>query len=87
MCVGLLRWGVALRLRESFLLFIWGVPLGDALGMTFVESLTPTRIHTHSLTDTQMQMHFYTHTHTHIHTHLSPLPFFKLSIAAILVVV
>lgn len=51
-----MRWG-ALRLRESFLLFIWGVPPGDALGMTFVESLRPTHkpshthIHTHRKTD------------------------------------
>lgn len=44
-CV-LVRWG-ALRLRERFLLFIWGVPQGDALGMTIVESLAPT--HTHIL--------------------------------------
>lgn len=62
--------GVAFRLRESFLLFIWGVPLGDALGTTFVESLTPTYIHTYT---PALQ-----HTHTHArppHTHIQPHTF------------
>lgn len=49
-CV-LVRWG-ALRLRESFLLFVSGVPPGDALGMTFVESLTPPHTHIHMRTST-----------------------------------
>lgn len=46
------RWagvcGQGVRLRESFLLFIWGVPPGGALGMTFVESLTPAHTHAHT---------------------------------------
>lgn len=78
MCV-LVRWG-ALRLRESFLLFIWGVPPGDALGMTFVESLTPT--HTNIHTETQM------HLRAHIHTFHPCLFFFlKLPIDWVLAVV
>lgn len=64
-CV-LVGWG-ALRLRESFLLFIWGVPPGDALGMTFVESLTPTNTRTHTHSDPLPRAH----------THLSPLPFLQ----------
>ncbi len=59
-CV-LVRWG-ALRLRESFLLFIWGVPPGDALGMTFVESLTPTHTHTHTHTHTLWRTSAHTYT-------------------------
>lgn len=43
---GVCGWGV--RLRESFLLFMWGVPPGGALGMTFVESLTPAHTHAHT---------------------------------------
>lgn len=54
---GVCGWGV--RLRESFLLFIWGVPPGDALGMTFVESLTPAHTHAHTYT-------------THMHAPFTP---------------